>query len=128
MTIKKSGSDKGSKQKENRERTWRKTDNAALAVREVIRSLKMNSEQKITLDDGIINLAKEVESMMDRIDMASTTADQKKLLTAYKKFLENNISVVNQRLKHKEQNCDSYRTDRKSTRLNSSHANISYAV
>ena len=101
MIIKKSSSDKGSKQKEERERTWRKTDNAALAVRDVIRSLKMNAEQKITLDDGIINLAKEVESMMDRIDMASTTADQKKLLTAYKKFIENNISVVNQRLKHK---------------------------
>ncbi len=101
MIIKKSGSDKGSKQKEDRERTWRKTDDAALAIRELIRSLKMNAEQKITLDDGINNLAKEVQSMMDRIDMASTTADQKKLLTAYKKFLENNISVVNQRLKHK---------------------------
>ncbi len=102
MAIKKSGSDKGSKQKEHRERTWRKKDDAALAIRELIRSLKMNAEQKITLDDGINNLAKEVESMMDRIDMASTTADQKKLLTAYRKFLENNISVVNQRLKHKD--------------------------
>jgi hypothetical protein len=61
----------------------------------------MNSEQKITLDDGINDLAKEVESMMDRIDMASTAADQKKLLVAYKKFLERNIEVVNQRLKHK---------------------------
>ncbi|MDQ3853965.1 MAG: hypothetical protein M3251_05790 [Thermoproteota archaeon] len=102
MTIKKSGSDKGSKKKEDRDRTWRKTDDAALAIRELIRSLKINAEQKITLDDGINNLAKEVESMMDRIDMASTTADQKKLLAAYKKFLEHNTSVVNQRLKHKD--------------------------
>jgi hypothetical protein len=37
--------------------------------------------------------------MMDRIDMASATTDQKKLLATYKKFLEHNIEVVNQRLK-----------------------------
>jgi hypothetical protein len=40
--------------------------------------------------------------MMDRIDMASTTTDQKKLLAAYKKFLEHSIEVVNQRLKQKD--------------------------
>ena len=68
----------------------------------MIRSLKMNAEQKITLDDGINNLAKEVESIMDRIDMASTATDQKKLLVAYKKFPEGNIEVVNQRLKNKD--------------------------
>jgi hypothetical protein len=102
MTIKKSGSDRGSKKTEDRERTWLKTDDAAYAIRELIRSMKMNAEQKITLDDGINNLAKEVESMMDRIDMASTTTDQKKLLAAYKKFLEHNIEVVNQRLKQKD--------------------------
>ena len=101
MTIKKSRSDRRSKKIEDRERTWHKTDDAAHAIRELIRSLKMDSEQKITLDDGINNLAKEVESMMDRINMASTTTDQKKLLAAYKKFLERNIEVVNQRLKQK---------------------------
>ena len=101
MTIKKSGSDSRARRKEERKRTRHKTDDAAHAIRELIRSLKMNSEQKITLDDGINDLAKEVESMMDRIDMASTAADQKKLLVAYKKFLERNIEVVNQRLKHK---------------------------
>jgi hypothetical protein len=61
--------------------------------------MNVNTEQKITLDDGISNLAKEVESMMDRIDMASTTTDKKKLLAAYKKFLELSIEVVDQRLK-----------------------------
>jgi hypothetical protein len=101
MTIKKSGSERGSKKKEDPERTWHKTDDAVHAIRELIRSLKMNSEQKITLDDGINNLAKEVESMMDRINMASTTTDQKKLLAAYKKFLEHNMEVVNQRLRQK---------------------------
>ena len=102
MTIKKSGSDRRSKKTVDRERTWLKTDDAAYAIRELIRSMKMNAEQKITLDDGINNLAKEVESMMDRIDMASTSKDQKKLLAAYKKFLEYNIEVVNQRLKQKD--------------------------
>ena len=102
MTVEKSGSDRRSKKTEDRERTWLKTDDAAYAIRELIRSMKMNAEQKITLDDGINNLAKEVESMMDRIDMASTSKDQKKLLAAYKKFLEHNIEVVNQRLKQKD--------------------------
>lgn len=101
MTIKKGGSDRRARRKEERKRTRHKTDDAAHAIRELIRSLKMNSEQKITLDDGINDLAKEVESMMDRIDMASTVTDQRKLLVAYKKFLERNIEVVNQRLKHK---------------------------
>jgi predicted nucleic acid-binding Zn-ribbon protein len=100
MTIKKSSSDSGSKKIEkDRERTWLKAVDAARAIRELIRSMKMNPEQKITLDDGINNLAKEVESMMDRIDMASTTTDKKKLLAAYKKFLERSIEVVDQRLK-----------------------------
>jgi hypothetical protein len=102
MTIKKSGSARESKKTEDRERTWLKTDDAAHAIREIIRSTKMNVEQKITLDDGINNLAKEVQSMMDRIDMASTATDQKKLLAAYKKFLEHNIEVVNKRLEQKD--------------------------
>jgi hypothetical protein len=102
MTIKKSGSARESKKTEDRERTWLKTDDAAHAIKKIIRSTKMNVEQKITLDDGINNLAKEVQSMMDRIDMASTATDQKKLLAAYKKFLEHNIEVVNKRLEQKD--------------------------
>ncbi len=102
MTIKKSGSNRGSKKPEDRERTWLKAYDAVHAIRELIRSMEMNSEQKITLDDGINNLAKEVESMMDRIEMASAATDRKKLLAAYKKFLEHNIEVVNQRLKEKD--------------------------
>lgn len=102
MTIKKSGSDKGFQKTGDREKTWLKTDDATHAIKELIRSMKMNVEQKITLDDGINNLAKEVQSMMDRIDMASTATDQKKLLAAYKKFLERNIEVVNKRLEQKD--------------------------
>jgi predicted nucleic acid-binding Zn-ribbon protein len=100
MTIKKSSSDSGSKKTEaDHERTRLKAVDAARAISKLIRSMKMNPEQKITLDDGINNLAKEVESMMDRIDMASATTDKKKLLAAYKKFLELSIEVVDQRLK-----------------------------
>ncbi len=102
MTVKKSGSSSGSKKIEGAERTWLKAEDAANGIRKLIRSMKMNTEQKITLDDGINNLVKEVESMMDRIDMASNAADQKKLLAAYKKFLEDNIEVVNQRLRKKD--------------------------
>lgn len=102
MTLKRSGLDSRSKNIEDREKTWLKADDAAHAIRKLIRSMKMNAEQKITLDDGINNLSREVESMLDRIDMASTTTDQKKLLAAYKKFLEYNIEVVNQRLKKKD--------------------------
>jgi sulfur relay (sulfurtransferase) DsrF/TusC family protein len=78
---------------EDRERTWVKAGDAAHAIKELIRSMKMSSEQKITLDDGINNLVNELES---------TTSDQKKLLAAYKKFLEYNIEVVNRRLKKKD--------------------------
>src|ERR671939_1659322 len=102
MTVKKSGSNTGSKKTKDRNRTWLKAEDAANGIRERIRSMKMNTEQKITLDDGINNLVKEVESMMDRIDMASNAADQKKLLAAYKKFLEDNTEVVNQRLRKKD--------------------------
>jgi hypothetical protein len=99
MTIKKSRSDRGSKDAEDRETTWLKTDDAANTMRELIKSMRMSAEQKITLDDGINNLAREVEAMMDGIDMASGKPDQKKLLAAYKKFLEHAIEIVNQRLR-----------------------------
>jgi ribosomal protein L31E len=102
MTVKRSGSTIRSKKMEDRERTWLKANDAVHAIRELIRSMKMKAEQKITLDDGINSLAKEVESMLDRIDMASSTMDQKKLLAAYKKFLQHNIEVVNKRLKKKD--------------------------
>jgi hypothetical protein len=101
MTIKKSGAGSRASIKnttEDRERIWLNVSKAADAIRKLIRSTKMNAEEKIAVGDGINNLAKEVESMLDRIDMASSAADQRKLLTAYKKFLEYNIEVVNRRL------------------------------
>ena len=99
MTTKKSRSDKGPKHAEDIANTWLKAHDAANAMRELIKSMRMSAEQKITLDDGINNLAREVEAMMAGIQMASGTPDQKKLLAAYKKFLEHTIEIVNQRLK-----------------------------
>jgi hypothetical protein len=102
MTRKKNGSDRRSKDMKDRETTWLKSEDAVRAIQDLIRSMKMSAEQKISLDDGINNLAKEVESMVNRIDMASSTTEQKNLLSAYKKFLEQQIAVVNQRLKKKD--------------------------
>lgn len=101
MTIKKSGRG-ASKNTEDRERIWFNARNAADDIRRLIRSTKMNAEEKISVEDGINNLANEVESMLDRIDMAPSATDQKNLLSAYKKFLEYNKEVVNQRLKKKD--------------------------
>jgi hypothetical protein len=99
MTTKKSRSDRESKYAEDIETTWLKTDDAANAMKGLIKSLRMDAEQKITLDDGINNLAREVEAMMDGIEMASGKPDQKNLLAAYKKFLEHTIEIVNHKLK-----------------------------
>lgn len=100
MTIKKSG--RGfSKTTEDFERIWLNVSEAAYSIRELIGSMSMNAEEKIAVEDSINNLAREVESMLDRIGMASSKEDQKKLLNAYRKFLEHNIEVVNQRLNEK---------------------------
>lgn len=101
MSPKKSGSPRRSKSTD-RETTLLNAEDAVRDIKKLIRSMKMSAEQKITLDDGINNLAKESESMMDGIDMASATKDKEKLLAAYKKFLEHNIKVVNQRLRELE--------------------------
>jgi hypothetical protein len=98
MTTKKGRSDRGPKPAEDIATIWLKTEDAADAMRGLIKSLRMSAEQKITLDDGINNLAREVEAMMDGIETASSKPDQKKLLAAYKKFLEHTIEIVNQRL------------------------------
>jgi hypothetical protein len=99
MTTKKSRSDRRSKHVEDVGTTWLKTHDAANAMRGLIKSMRMSVEQKITLDDGISNLAREVEAMMDGIEMASGKPDQKKLLAAYKKFLEHTMDIVNRKLK-----------------------------
>jgi hypothetical protein len=66
-------------------------------IKELLRSVKMDIEEKIAIEDQVNDLAKEAESMLDRIE-ALTTANQQKILFAYKKFLEQNLEAVNQRL------------------------------
>jgi hypothetical protein len=102
MTKKKRGPARGSKTTEGRKTTRLREEGAVYAIRKLIKSMNMEPEQKITLEDGINNLANEVESMIGRIDMATTTTARKNLLVAYKKFLEQNIEVVNQLLKTKD--------------------------
>jgi hypothetical protein len=102
MIKKKGGPARGSKTTGGRETTWLREEDAVRAIRKLIKSMNMDAEQKITLEDGINNLANEVESMIGRIDMATTTTYRKNLLVAYKKFLEQNIEVVNQLLKAKD--------------------------
>jgi hypothetical protein len=99
MTPKKSAPPRRSKSTEDRETTLLNAEDDVRDIKKLIRFMKMSAEQKITLDDSINNLAKESELMMDGIDMASATKDKEKLLAAYKKFLEHNIKVVNQRLR-----------------------------
>lgn len=98
MTTKKSRSDRGPKHAKDIGATWLKTHEAANAMRGLIKSMGMSAEQKITLDDCINNLAREVEAMMDGIEMASGKPDQRKLLSAYKKFLDHTMEIVNQRI------------------------------
>jgi hypothetical protein len=87
-----------SQKREQYEKIWNKSRESVDNIKELIRSIKMSSEEKIAVEDGIENLARDVESMVDRIAMASPMENQKKLLIAYKKFLEGNVEAVELRL------------------------------
>ena len=75
-----------------------KTRQAAETVKSLIHSVPGAIEERIALDDHISNISREMEYMLDRID-GVTKAEQKKILLAYKKFLEQNLDSVNRRLK-----------------------------
>lgn len=75
-----------------------KARTAAAEVRELIRSISMGAEERVTIEDHIMNISREAEYMLDRIDSIKK-ANQQKVLLAYKKYLENNLEAVNQRLK-----------------------------
>ncbi|MGI0024211.1 MAG: hypothetical protein ACREA4_03570 [Nitrososphaera sp.] len=83
---------------EAHDRILYKVEEAADAVRDLIRSISMEIEDKIAIDDKVTNISKEAESMLGRIDTI-TKINQAKLLRAYKKFLERNLEAVNQRIK-----------------------------
>ena len=75
---------------------------AADTIKELLNSIRTDIEEKIAIEDQVNNLAKEAGSMMGRIE-AITARNQQKILFAYKKILEQNLKVVNQRLNELEQ-------------------------
>lgn len=83
---------------EDGEAIARKARAAADSVKDLIMSIGMNIENRIAIEDQINHLSRETESMLSRIDDVSK-ANQKKLLLAYKKFLEHNLDAVNHRLR-----------------------------
>ncbi len=87
-----------SKSQEAHERILYRVEEAAEAVRQLIRSISIEIEDKIAIDDKVTNISKEAESMLGRIDTI-TKKNQAKLLRAYKKFLERNLDAVNQRIR-----------------------------
>jgi len=83
------------------EKISEKVKESADTIKELLRSVKMDIEEKIAIEDQVNDFTKEAESMLDRIEVLTIT-NQQKILFAYKKFLEQNLEAVNQRLKELE--------------------------
>jgi hypothetical protein len=83
---------------QGREAISQRAREAAESVQKIISSIGMTMENKIAIEDQIKNLSHETESMLFRVDDIAR-AHQRKILTAYKKFLEHNLDAVNERLK-----------------------------
>jgi signal transduction histidine kinase len=75
-----------------------KTKRAARALNDLISSLALAVEEKVSLQHQISNLARESEYMIDRID-GIAKKNQKKVLMAYREFLKDNLEAVDRRLK-----------------------------
>ena len=84
-----------------REKFSAKAKDAAESIRQLIRSVGIGIEERIALQDQVDNIAKETESMLNRLDSIAKK-NQHKLLLAYKAFLQRNMDEVNQRLKELE--------------------------
>ena len=74
---------------------------AAKAVNDLISSMAMEVEEKVSIQHQIIKLARESEYMTDRID-GIAKENQKKVLLAYREFLKDNLQAVDRRLKNLE--------------------------
>src|SRR2546428_14095936 len=91
--------DKGTDKREReRENISQRVKDAEVAIKALVRSIAMNVEEKIGIENQINIVAQGAESMLGRID-AIREANQKKLLLKYKEFLEKNLEAVNRRLK-----------------------------
>lgn len=78
-----------------------KIKEAADAVKALIHSVSLATEERIALEDIVNSISREAESMLDQADHVSR-ANQKKLLLAYRKFLEQNRAAVDQRIRELE--------------------------
>jgi hypothetical protein len=74
---------------------------AAMAVNDLISSMTMVGEEKVSIQHHINNISRETEYMIDRID-SITRSNQEKILLAYKEFLMDILESVSQRLKELE--------------------------
>lgn len=75
-----------------------KARQSARALNDLISSMALAVEEKISLQHQITNLARESEYMMDRID-GIAKVNQKRVLVAYREFLKDNLQAVDKRLK-----------------------------
>jgi hypothetical protein len=101
MTDKDNEKSQTSAREEARENFSAKVKDAAESIRELVRSVGIGIEERIALQDQVDNIAKETESMLNRLDSIANK-NQRKLLLAYRAFLQRNMDEVNQRLKELE--------------------------
>jgi len=101
MVVENNDKERTSKREQAHEKVSTKVKDAADAIRKLIRSVSIGVEERIAIQDQIDNISKETESMLDRIDSIAKR-NQRKLLLAYKNFLEHNLEAVDQRLKELE--------------------------
>lgn len=83
--------------KEQLEKISLKAKEAAQVVKDQLRSVTIAIDERVAIEDHINNISREMEYMLDGIDDISRV-NQKKILAAYKKFLEENLDAVSSRL------------------------------
>ncbi|MCI0560037.1 MAG: hypothetical protein MN733_16225 [Nitrososphaera sp.] len=71
---------------------------AADAIRELIRSARVSVEEKVSLEDQINNLARETDYILDGMD-AIQRKTNRKILLAYREFLSRHVQAVDRKLK-----------------------------
>jgi hypothetical protein len=98
MVARKNEKEGASRADQTHEKVAIRVNEAANAIREIIRTVGIGVEDKIAFQDKIDNISKEAESVLDRID-SFANKNQRKLLIAYENFLERNLEAVRQRLK-----------------------------
>lgn len=76
-----------------------KIRDSADSMKALIHSVSIATEKRIALEDIVNSISREAESMLDQADSISG-ASQKKLLLAYKGFLEQNLAGVDSRIKN----------------------------